>query len=83
MELDFLAALEAKIHEAAARLASMRAENRELARRVAELEDQLDSFDASDRGVEAWQEEKAEIRRRVEALAEHLESMLDDAGADD
>ena len=35
---------------------------------------------ASDEVARAWQEERQEIRRRVESLTEKLEGLLDESG---
>jgi len=82
-----LGELEAKVREAAARLAELREENRTLRARVEELEieaeaesadageDAAAAVPASDAGEE-WSRERREIRRRVESLTETLEDLL-------
>lgn len=87
-EIDFLDALEAKIHEAAERLRALRSENRALAQRVADLEAQLaergedaaviDMAGAANGGNEEWRLERDAIRQRVESLAGRLEELLEE-----
>jgi FtsZ-binding cell division protein ZapB len=84
--IDFLELLERRVKEAADRISALRAENRDLSARVAELELELEAADeatvaapdadALEAERQAWLDEKDEIRRRVEALAEHLEDLL-------
>lgn len=84
-EIDFLDALEAKIHEASERLRALRGENRALAQKVADLEAQLAEraeaaavIDMAGAGEvnEEWRQERDAIRRRVESLAGRLEELL-------
>ena len=77
MTIPWLQELEERVGETAARLRELRAENETLRQRVAELEGELASApDGKER--ETWVEERAEIRSRVEQLAEHLEKLLED-----
>ena len=84
MTLDHLAVLEAKIQEAADRLAEHADRNAELEQRVAELESALEAAleaepDRDAKGASAgaaWQKEKAEITRRVDQLVARLEELL-------
>ncbi len=88
-DVDFLELLERRVKEAADRLNALRAENRDLVARIAELEAELEAADeatvaapdadALESERQAWLDEKDEIRRRVEALAEHLEELLDES----
>ena len=76
MAIDWLDALETKVHEASERLRALAEENRALSRRVAELETEL----AAGRGGESeeareWEREREEVRRRVERLARGLEEL--------
>lgn len=70
-------ALEAAVERAAVRLEDLRRENVELRRRADELERAL-----AGRGVAVeetaarWQEERAEVARRVDDLVDRLESLL-------
>ena len=87
-EIDFLDALEAKIHQASERLRALRGENRALAQKVADLEAQI-----AERSEEAavidmapvtgeadeWRRERDAIRERVESLAGRLEELLEEA----
>jgi len=85
-EIDFLDALEAKIHEASERLRALRGENRALAQRVDDLEAQLaerseaaaviDMAPVASEANEEWRQERDAIRRRVESLAGRLEELL-------
>ena len=85
-EIDFLDALEAKIHQASERLRALRTENRALAQKVADLEAQLaerredaaviDMAPAGSEANEEWRQERDAIRRRVESLAGRLEELL-------
>lgn len=86
-EIDFLDALEAKIHEASERLRALRGENRALAQKVADLEAQLAEraeaaavIDVAGAGEanEEWRQERDAIRRRVESLAGRLEELLEE-----
>jgi len=85
-EIDFLDALEAKIHQASERLRALRGENRALAQKVADLEARLaerveDAAVIDIAGGEAneeWRQERDAIRRRVESLAGRLEELLEE-----
>lgn len=68
---SFLDQLEEKVHAAAERIQALREENRKLADRVDELGNA--SSDS-----EGWDEERREIRHRVERLTDRLESLLED-----
>jgi chromosome segregation ATPase len=72
---DWMAALEAKVQEAADALRKLNADNALLQKRIDELEKQVSS--AQQEGAAAWEEERDEIRRRVEALVEKLEGLAD------
>ena len=78
MEIEWLDGLEARVRDAVARLGEMKEENRTLRERIEELEGQLAAAagaGASDAGP--WQAEREEVRRRVEALAERLEGLVE------
>lgn len=79
MEIEWLDALEARVHEAAERLRELKEENADLERRNAELEARLAAAGspASDAGGD-WQSERDGIRRRVEKLAATLEELLEE-----
>lgn len=87
MSRDFMADLEAKVNEAAARIEELQGENRRLEGELA----QLPAFaspppapppppaakaERPDRAEKAWTKERDEIRRRLEALIARLESLL-------
>ncbi len=71
---SFLDQLEDKVHAAAEQIQALREENRKLTARVEELKNA--SSDS-----EGWDEERQEIRERVERLTGRLESLLDEEGA--
>ena len=76
--LEQLEPLEASVREAASRLLQLRQLNQELAGKVRELEAHLAARaggSAGAGGEPAQEAEWAEIRRRVEALARHLERL--------
>jgi FtsZ-binding cell division protein ZapB len=85
-EIDFLDALEVKIHEASERLRALRGENRALTQKVADLEALfaerseaaavIDIAPGGSEGNEEWRQERDAIRRRVESLAGRLEELL-------
>jgi predicted RNase H-like nuclease (RuvC/YqgF family) len=74
--IDWLEGLESKVHEAAERLRALREENRDLSRRVEELETELAEVRTSGEAAETWEREREEIRRRVERLADGLEELI-------
>ncbi|MEM7483397.1 MAG: cell division protein ZapB [Acidobacteriota bacterium] len=69
-DMAWLETLEEKVHAAADRIRELGDENERLAARVAELEGQDESAE--------WEQERSEIRSRVESLAEGLEALLAD-----
>lgn len=80
--IDFLAPLEAKVHEASERLRALRAQNRELTDQVAHLTARLAEREAVGEANDesaAWRQERDAIRERVESLAGRLEDLLDEA----
>ena len=84
MSRDFMADLESKVNEAAARIAELQRENRRLEQELARnpLRDQepppppAAKAEKPDRAEKAWAKERDEIRRRLEALIARLESLL-------
>ncbi|RMH17574.1 MAG: cell division protein ZapB [Acidobacteria bacterium] len=82
MKIAWLKNLEARVHEAAARLRELRAANRELTAERDELKDRVQTLErelaaARGDGAGAWEEERREVRQRVEKLVAHLESLLE------
>lgn len=82
-DMGWLSELEARVGEATERIQALRQENRRLATRVAELEEQLEAAEAVEaNGGEApasdnrWTEEREEIRRRVTHLTQTLEELI-------
>lgn len=90
MSRDFMADLEARVNEAAARIEELQRENRRLEQELAQ--NPLRDFspppppppaaapaaksEKADRAEKAWAKEREEIRRRLEALVARLESLL-------
>jgi FtsZ-binding cell division protein ZapB len=72
-DLDFLAALEERVRQAAEQIRALRQENRELRDQVRALEDQGDAQGD-------WVRERAQVRDRVERLTERLEHLLSESG---
>ena len=81
--MDWLTTLEEKVHAAAERIQSLQDENRSLQSRLAALEKQLAAAKAaaptapSDAAAQRWEEEKREIRDRVERLTRTLEELAE------
>lgn len=90
MSRDFMADLEAKVNEAAARIEELQRENRRLEQELAQnpLRDASPppppppaalpaaKAERADKAEKAWAKERDEIRRRLEALVARLESLL-------
>jgi predicted nucleic acid-binding Zn-ribbon protein len=74
---DWLSTLESKVHAAAERLHALHEENAALRGRIAELEQQLAAAPSAPEGSGAsqWEEERQEIRERVERLTRTLEEL--------
>jgi predicted nucleic acid-binding Zn-ribbon protein len=78
--IDWLSTLEDKVRAAAERIRSLSEENSSLRRQLSELEEQLAAAPSaatvpSDLGASRWEEERREIRERVERLTQHLEEL--------
>lgn len=78
--MEWLGGLEGKVREAAERLEALRLENRKLAAQVRDLESRLAAATSADTAPAdgGWQEERAEIRRRVESLTATLEALIEE-----
>lgn len=88
MSRDFMADLETRVNEAAARIEELQRENRRLQQELAQnpLRDfspppppppaKAEKAEKPDRAEKAWAKERDEIRRRLEALIARLESLL-------
>ena len=70
--------LEARVQAAAERIRSLKKENAELSNRVEELVKEAEEREAAAGDQLAWEDERDEIRRRVEKLTATLESLLED-----
>lgn len=68
----WLAELEARVREAVAEIGRLRQDNRRLERELAKLRKAA----AADGGAAAWEQERADVRQRVERLTAHLETLL-------
>ncbi|HEX3529005.1 MAG TPA: cell division protein ZapB [Thermoanaerobaculia bacterium] len=71
---DWLEPLEAKVRAAAERIRALKEENTALHRRIEELEERL-TAPSQDDGASRWEEEKREVRERVERLTKTLEDV--------
>ena len=71
----WLAELEARVREAVAEIGRLRQDNRRLERELAKLRKAA----AADGGAAVWEQERAEVRQRVERLTAHLETLLAEA----
>ena len=71
--IDWLSPLEQKVRAAAERIRALKEENTALHRRIEDLEERLAA--ASDDSAARWEEERREIRERVERLTRTLEEM--------
>ncbi|KXJ04561.1 Cell division protein ZapA [Exaiptasia diaphana] len=83
MSKAWLQDLEEKVQEAAARLKEQKALNQELEAQNSQLQERVEELEAqvADAGDDSqsseWQEERQEIRERVEKLVDHLPEMRD------
>ena len=84
MDAEWLDELEARVEAASEELRRLREENSGLQEKVEELSGELEEARAAaseggdPEAAQGWEEEKGEIRRRVEALAENLETLLEE-----
>jgi cell division septum initiation protein DivIVA len=88
MSRDFMADLEARVHQAAARIEELQRENLRLQAELAQLPllappppppapaEVPARAEKSDKAERAWAKERDEIRRRLETLIARLESLL-------
>ena len=74
MEVPWLTELEQKIRAVTDAQRELREENESLKSRIDELQDELKIAAAGESAK--WQEQRAQIRRRVEKLASGLEELL-------
>ncbi|MEM1176922.1 MAG: cell division protein ZapB [Acidobacteriota bacterium] len=82
MSSEWLQNLEEKIQLTAQRLRDLRDENEQLEARCKELESKVEDLEtqlleaAEEGGGAEWQEERDEIKTRVEKLVDHLGELL-------
>ncbi len=76
MTTAWLRDLEEKVQEASTRLSDLRAQNDNLQKRVAELEEKLEAAPNAEQ-VADWTEERDDVRQRVEKLVDHLDQLLE------
>ena len=72
----WLADLEARVREAVAEIGRLRLENRRLEKELGKLRKAA----AGNGGAAAWEQERAEVRGRLERLTAHLEGVLGEGG---
>lgn len=77
-EKAWLDQLEATVKEAAETIQALREEKADLVRQVQELEAKAGGNEGGEDAEKAWQEERREIRKRVEKLTKRLEGLLDE-----
>jgi predicted RNase H-like nuclease (RuvC/YqgF family) len=80
--IDWLSPLEEKVRAAAERIQALKQENTALHRRIEDLEERLTAASsvpaaAADDGASRWEEERRQIRERVERLTKTLEEMAE------
>lgn len=80
--IDWLSPLEEKVRAAAERIQALKEENTTLHRRIEDLEERLAAASsapaaAAEDGTARWEEERREIRERVERLTRTLEEMTE------
>ena len=78
MSTPWLGDLEQRVSEAVAEIGRLRSENKRLERELAKLR----KAGAGGDGAAAWEQERTEVRSRVERLAHHLEELLGPGAAD-
>lgn len=81
---DWLEGLEEVVHQAARTIRDLRGEREKLSAENRKLRQELDKAESAeaksgDSEVAAWNEERREIRDRVERLTARLEELLGDA----
>ena len=77
LDAPWLAELEARVREAAAEIGRLRHDNRRLEKELARLR----KAGAGNGGAAAWEQQRAEVRSRLERLTEHLEGALGESPA--
>ena len=72
MAIDWMEGLEERVREAAQEIRRLRAERDQLSERLAAIE-------SGQKADTAWEQEREEVRRRVERLVAQLEGLIRDA----
>ena len=72
LETPWLAELEGRVREAVAEIGRLRHENRKLEKEIGKLR----KATGGNGGAAAWEQERAEVRARLERLTAHLEGVL-------
>lgn len=78
MDTKWLSDLEQKVQAVADELKSLRKENRAQKTKIGQLQERLSQAAAAGPSAGEWQQERDDIRRRVERLAAGLEKLLED-----
>lgn len=76
-DAPWLAELEARVREAVAEIGRLRQDNRRLERELGKLRKAA----GGNGGAAAWEQERAEVRARLERLTAHLDGVLGEPGA--
>ena len=76
MDTKWLESFEKKVEAAAAEIRKLRKENAAQQARIEQLQAELDAGAESDDQAAAWEDERNEIRQRVERLSQGLEKLL-------
>jgi len=76
MTTDWLSDLEEKVQSAADELKALRKENTSQKKGIEDLQNKLTEAEVSSQSTGDWENERDEIRKRVEKLAAGLEKLL-------
>lgn len=76
MDVKWLDDLEKRVDKATAELKSLRKQNGTQAAKIEKLEEQLAAAKSGAKSAAVWDQERDEIRKRVEKLSAGLEKLL-------
>lgn len=76
MEVKWLTDLEKKIGAVTKELETLRKENKSQKGKIEKLEEKLSAAQSTGESASAWEQERDEIRKRVEKLSTALEKLL-------